>query len=693
MKKHPIKEKIFYFKRWSRKKYAAFSSLKKLVVIATMSLGCSFLAKPTDSIAQSTPDSNAMLLDAVTITAEETPPETDGLSKILLQFSVQKQEIERTPALSVDQLLEHLPGIDIRQRGPFGTQADISYRGGNFDQTMLLLNGVNFTDPQTGHYSLNLPVSPDIIHRIELFNNTTSFLFGTSPFSGLLNIVTKPENQNSLAMTFSGGMYGYLNGGVALNLKTGKVNHLLSINHNRSKGYVHNTDFEITHVLYHLVGNFMKGTLEFQTGYVDKNYGANGFYSLRYPDQYESMGTFLASVSWESKGRISWKPTVYYRNNTDCFQLIKDQPKEKNNYHATHVAGVNLLTSLKSKIGKTALSLDFRGEDILSTSLGEIRQTPVHSAHFDIDFTCGRTRMTSGLALSHTYKRKRWESSATALLNYFFDLKDKVYFLPAALVGYHYLQREKEKSLYNAHLYLSVASTIRTPTFTDLYYKTGDIIGNQNLLPEQAITAELGSKFNAVKKGKTAAWLSASLSVFSRHGRDMIDYVKADGDVMWRVINHTAIHFLGVETQVSWRPDQFWRDDFPIRQLSIQYCYLYSNKDSQGYQSRYVLDHLIHNLTVSASHTIWKSFSIDYAVSFRKRKGEYTSYKINENGATATYPTYAMVDLKLNYHHTLGDLFIEVSNLFNQKYFDLGDLEQAGIWIVGGVRCKVKGKG
>ncbi|MDL2312753.1 TonB-dependent receptor plug domain-containing protein [Bacteroidales bacterium OttesenSCG-928-B11] len=689
MKKQQLKEKVYYFKRWSRKNYAAFSSLKKLVVIATVSMGCSFLAKPTEGIAQTNGDSTVMLLEKITVTAEEMPPETDGLSKGVIQFAITQNEIERVPALSVDQLLEQLPGMEIRQRGPFGTQADISYRGGNFDQTMILLNGVNFSDPQTGHYSLNLPISPEIIQKIELFNNSTSFLFGTSPFSGLINIITKPEDKNSVAVQFSGGMYGYFNGGVDVNVKTGKVKHLLSFNHSRSDGYRHNTDFELTNVFYHLQGDFKKGILEFQSGYADKRYGANGFYSTRFPDQYESTKTFITSISWHSTGKIEWKPTLYYRNNADCFELVKNQPKEKNNYHISHVAGLNFLGSLKSRAGKTSLSVDFRGEDIRSTSLGGILQTPAHSSIFDIDFTNGRTRMISSLSLSHVYKRKGWEASLSALANYFFDLEEKFYFLPAGYVSYQFRAKEKTNSLVDSRLFLSAATSVRTPTFTDLYYKTGDIQGNSNLLPEKAFTAELGYKVNVLKNDRKNAWLYGTVSIFNRLGYRMIDYIKSDDDVLWRTINHTNVNFIGIDMQIAWQPNNFWHDDFPVSQVAIKYSYLYSDKESSGYQSRYVLDHLIHNLTLNLSHAIYKTLTIDYAFSYRKRKGEYTSYAIEQRGQPASYPAYGVLDLKLNYEWRTAKFYVEISNVLNQKYFDIGDLEQPGAWVIGGVRVKI----
>ncbi|MBR4115763.1 MAG: Plug domain-containing protein, partial [Bacteroidales bacterium] len=65
--------------------------------------------------------------------------------------TLSKQEIAAMPVRTVSDLLDYLPGVDVRSRGTNGVQADMSVRGGTFDQVIVLLNGINITDPQTGH--------------------------------------------------------------------------------------------------------------------------------------------------------------------------------------------------------------------------------------------------------------------------------------------------------------------------------------------------------------------------------------------------------------------------------------------------------------------------------------------------------------------------------------------------------------
>ena len=122
---------------------------------------------------------------------------------------IPREEIEYAPVTSIQELLEYVAGVDVRQRGAEGVQADISIRGGTFDQTLILLNGVNITDPQTGHHNLNLPVSINQIERIEILEGPAARVYGPNAFSGAINIVTRQPDKTSWKLAIEGGSFGY----------------------------------------------------------------------------------------------------------------------------------------------------------------------------------------------------------------------------------------------------------------------------------------------------------------------------------------------------------------------------------------------------------------------------------------------------------------------------------------------------
>ena len=59
---------------------------------------------------------------------------------------------------NIADLLQTVAGIDIRRRGTDGMQSDIYIRGGNFNQTLILIDGFKTEDPQTGHHTMNMMI-------------------------------------------------------------------------------------------------------------------------------------------------------------------------------------------------------------------------------------------------------------------------------------------------------------------------------------------------------------------------------------------------------------------------------------------------------------------------------------------------------------------------------------------------------
>jgi iron complex outermembrane receptor protein len=161
---------------------------------------------------------------------------------------IERKEINRLSVHSIDQLLDYVDGIDVRQRGTNGTQADISIRGGSFDQVLVLLNGVNITDPQTGHFNLDIPINWSDISKVEILEGSSARVLGPSAFSGAINIVTRPTGKKSIQAELSAGSFHYFNQSASVNTTIGKALMLASVSHKSSSGYRENTDFDQSNV-------------------------------------------------------------------------------------------------------------------------------------------------------------------------------------------------------------------------------------------------------------------------------------------------------------------------------------------------------------------------------------------------------------------------------------------------------------
>lgn len=689
MKRFYYKIEVAIFKRWTRQKFAIFNSLKKVIAIATIALICSFLMKPTHTLGQTQEDTIKKLLDEVQVTAD-APLETDHIEHLLLHDYLQLQTIEQSPVHAVNELLEQLSGVDIRQRGPFGTQADISIRGGTFDQTILLINGINFTDPQTGHYTLNLPISPDIIKKIELYKNSASFLFGTAPFSGVLNIITHIDTISLFKFHLMTGMYGLYRIHTQLNWKNKQFRHLLSSEYSHCNGYIPNTDFNMVSGFYQTLGELKKGTLQFQMGYNQKKYGANHFYSLRFPAQYEETETFFYSIQWKKRGQIGFQPSLYFRLNDDRFQLVKWQNPQHDNIHLNALLGTNILTYFHSMAGKTSFLMDYRFEGIISSSLGVALPKPLIKKRENKVYGYGVSRLLIALSISHKYSYKGFTLEGSYILQHLTSIPKRLFHLPSLFLSYGWQLPQQSERNSNVHFFLAANKTLRYPTFTDLYYKTGDILGNAQLQPEEAVTAECGIQWKWQKTGNREPFFQAECSFFYRYGFHLIDYIKKEEEEHWQAMNLSAVQFAGLDVMLTFTPQQIWKN-FPfLNQFSVQYNYLYSDKTNLPFQSKYVLDHLIHQLNITLDGKIYKGLSFYISTLYAHRKGNYLSYKKELPPEPKPYPPYLLIDIRLQYLiRQQYTFYLQINNLLNQRYFDIGGLTQPGIWVSGGVKYRL----
>src|SRR5574344_862202 len=362
------------FRRWNNRGYSVFCSLKKVVRIGCLLAIYLRFANHDVLAAQTDTTSVVQSYDLESIdVSSDLPAETySSLSRVVVVVS--KKEIERAAISSINELLEYASNIDIRQRGTNGVQADVSIRGSSFDQVLILLNGVNVTDPQTGHHNLNLPIDFSVIERVEILKGPGSWKFGPGAFGGAINFITISSKNPFLKVDLEAGEHLLNSEKISSNFSIKNSNHLLSVNHSSSSGYVDNTDFENKNFFYNGRVSNSKSEGALQIGYTDKRFGANSFYSAKYLNQYEETQTLLTSLSFKTNvDKLQLEPKVYFRRHNDRFLLFRDKPGLYSNYHTNDVFGTNLYGSyMHSSMFVTTFGVDLRSETIWSNNLGEV---------------------------------------------------------------------------------------------------------------------------------------------------------------------------------------------------------------------------------------------------------------------------------------------------------------------------------
>jgi iron complex outermembrane receptor protein len=663
---------MLFFKKWSNKRYGIFASLKAVVKICVIPIGYVLLAKPTATFAQVDTLSVSKNIEMEEVVISTSKPATTYSELARVVAVISREEFSSAPISNLQELLESLTSVDIRQRGGHSVQADLVIRGGSFDQVLILINGINITDPQTGHHNLNIPIDLESIDRIELLQGPGARLYGPGAYSGAVNIITSTGKGNFAKVASTIGQYGLIKSNASASIANQRNRFYFSASSSKSDGYIENTDFNIANLFTHISHAGKTNSIDFQVGYQDKGFGAQSFYTPKYPEQYEKTETIFASVAYnQTISALTFLPSVYFRSHNDRFELFRNQKPlwyKSHNYHNTKVGGAKLEIVHISKLGRTRSGVEYRLESILSNVLGETLKNPKRIPNFsDTSYTKGKTRGLVNLYADHTIYKNQLTFSFGGLYsinndygnnwNYGCDISFRLW---------------KSLSLFG-----SFNNAIRFPTFTDLYYNGPTNYGNINLKPEYADTYEVGFK-------KNGNGLNANLAIFHRRGRNVIDWVKMPEDEKWTTTNHTAINTSGIELNANFK----LADIFPaIYYLNFAYQYIYSDKESGELISYYALDYLKDKVTLSLSHRVWSDFSANWTTIWQDRAGTYTHFASERE---LPFEPFLLINLRVTYSKNGFTTFADINNLANNSYFDLGNIKQPGLWISIGLSYTIR---
>ena len=667
------------FKKWSGDKWAVFNTLHREIKIGiltaayftTLGYHQTFANTESDSI------SSKITLNEIQVSGKRAPGIYQETGRQIAVIS--REQIEKLPAQSIQGLLRTALGVDIRERGPLGMQADISMRGGSFDQVMILLNGINVTDPQTGHYGLNLPVDLASVERIEILRGPAARVHGPNAFDGAINFVTKSGSENKVSAQLTAGDHGLYNLHAGLSHRKGAFGNYFSAQKGASDGYIDNTDFDILNLYYRGQVTREQSKFSLQLGYNDKSYGANSFYSASYPNQFDANRTLFAAASMESSGLIRIRSDVYWRRHHDRFELFRNYIGAASwytghNYHLSETAGASLNATTSWSLGTTSLGAELRSESIWSNVLGLPMDKPLDvPGENEGQFTRSFNRTNFSVFAEHNIYFGRFDLSGGVLINRHSNSGYGVDWYPGIDLSYRLTTLLKWTASYNRSL--------RMPTFTDLFYSGPTNVGNPNLKPERAETYETAFRL----RNET---YSASVGGFYRIGRDLIDWGRIPGETVYTTSNINRVEALGTEAAADLLLSELIPGQTLLRSLSVNYSYVWQDKVSdEGYESYYVLDHLRQKLNISLIHGLGlPNVEVNWNMQYRDRAGYFTG----SDGTRVDHRPFWLTDLRVSWNKGNYGLYAEASNLFDATYSDLSELRQPGLWLKLGARIELK---
>lgn len=592
------------------------------------SLGASNLGDIPGSLSEApaTEADEVDFTDSLTVTATRTPvgPEETGRHvEVISGAALRAQGVRSLP-----EALQLLPGLDVRRRGVWGMQADLSLRGGSFEQALVLVDGVPVNNPQTGHHTLDVPIPISAIERIEVLYGPGSGLHGAGAIGGVVQIFTREADGAAVAAEALAGEHSLAAGQVDL-AWDGFGRHTLSLERAESTGYRTETEFDRTRGWY--TGRF--GKLRLSAGASSHDFGAQNFYSTRFPHQIEFTAALLATGAWEDEvGEGTLSLRFGAREHRDLYILDRFDPGLLTNRHRDCTGDAALAWRRPTAVGLLELGASGVFERLESTNLGDRRRD--------------RAALFGSLVGGDDWLAWRGALHAERV-----DGQTEVH--PSLALT---------RRLGPGHARLAAGTSYRLPSFTELHYTSPASVGNPELEPEQATTYELG--YDWVRRRSR---LSATL--FERRGRDLIDFVQAPGETLFRARNLRRVRTRGAELTAA----RTLRLGPRRLDVSAAYAWLDSSGDEPEGVSAYVFDYLRDRVQLTLEGSDFGPFRFGTSLSWNRRNGQDDYLRLD--GRVGWRPAGAA-----------WELFVEGSNLGSALYFEQGDVEMPRRWLTFGLR-------
>ncbi|SDS52922.1 TonB-dependent receptor plug domain-containing protein [Winogradskyella sediminis] len=575
------------------------------------------------------------------LTAQTEQPiiKTDSLKEVIISSTridlpfkensrtiniMSSEAIKRSAAVTVSEVLQQIAGVDVRRRGTGGSQADLFIRGGGFDQTLLLIDGIKMDDAQTGHHSLNAALPLEVIKRIEIIKGPAARVFGQNAFTGAINIVTKSNVDNSVSANLETGSFGQLNGSITAGSKLENSSHLIHIGKMTSEGYRNNTDYDNTNLFLKSVFNKNKQAIEMITTFSERKFGAENFYTTNptFNEYEETQNSLVAFTTTFKSNNLKIQPRIYWKRNQDIFLLKRFEPEFFRNIHISNKIGAEANASYTSTIGITGFGIDLSQTYLRSNNLGQ------------------HNRFMATAFLEHRFQlaNNRLDITPGVAMTYFSDFKFNAF--PGVDIGFDITN--------NLKAYGNIGFTYRIPTYTDLYYTDPRTNGNADLEPEEAFAQEIGIKYNDLK-------FRASLSVFNRDAQNLIDYIRPNTiEEIFTATNIAEVNTKGLEVDVAYK---FKINNFN-QTFAFGYSYLEDDILEQNEElSRYALNTLKHHYTTRLSTQLLKNLSQSIIYKYAER---------------TTGQTYNVWDASIMLQLKQVELSVTASNIFDADYIESG---------------------
>jgi vitamin B12 transporter len=185
--------------------------MSRRISILRSSVAIAVLGFAPRAFAQSQLDYPGLEDESVVVSATRIPTPVSEIASSVTVITA--DDIEQRQEVSLPDVLRDVPGLDIVQTGGAGGQTSIFMRGTNSNQTKVLLDGIDISDPSTANGAVDISklLAGDLA-RVEVLRGPQGALYGADAIGGVINLVTKAgDGPTQIHASVEGGSFDTVN--------------------------------------------------------------------------------------------------------------------------------------------------------------------------------------------------------------------------------------------------------------------------------------------------------------------------------------------------------------------------------------------------------------------------------------------------------------------------------------------------
>ncbi|GAA60714.1 hypothetical protein P20652_2580 [Pseudoalteromonas sp. BSi20652] len=480
--------------------------------------------------------------------------------------------------------LEYDPRVDLQSRNMAEAQADVTIRGGIFENTGFRVGSATLLDPQTGHYVAELPIAPQMLTGPYILTGADNALNGMNSSVGSISFGFKPIITGGNVSVGTGtndfnlqSIYAGISTEVD-DAKNWKLGFEGEYSHSQSDGSIENGDHDFNRASARIQLIGADSQTDILYGSQEKFFGWPNMYTPFGVNETEELETRLLMLNHQQNyaDNSHFEVSAYYRKHNDHYVFSRENPSAFEAFHETKVKSIAVSGSHEQS---TEFSVNYSAQYI---------EDEIESTTLENNFT---SRTYYKLSVLPEYKVDLKQNQLLTLrLGAAFDDTNRDD-SELSLIGDITLNTQNSDGSEQS-LYLSYAQASQVAGYTAIggSEQGGLFRSNYNLERETTKNLELGYLM------QEQTWKLNS-AVFYREDNNLTDWTFSFDSTSARFANPVDIDATGVEF--------FATKYFDTTELIASYTYLNKSEnygDADIDASFYALNFPDHRVTLGA---IW----------------------------------------------------------------------------------------